>query len=334
MTTASALPASSPFTHAVVALGNALVDIIVQVDDALLTKLGIVKGSMTLVDAARSAEIYTQLGSATEMSGGSAANTVAGIASMGGKAAFMGKVGDDAFGKVFTHDLKGIGVDFYTNPLTGIPTGTCLVLVTPDAQRTMCTHLGAAVEFGPVDVNEDIIKQSRITYLEGYLFDRPEAKAAFYKAAKIARTAGRHVALTLSDSFCVNRHRGEFLDLIRNNVDILIGNQHEIEALYETDNSEEALRLASKECSLVTMTKSAEGALVANKNEIIKVDGLRVASVVDTTGAGDLYAAGFLFGLSRDMPLAQCGTLGCRSAVSVLGHYGPRPQTSLRPLVA
>lgn len=333
----------------VCAIGNALVDVIANADDAFLESHNIAKGAMTLIDAERAAELYDLIGPAVEMSGGSAANTVAGIASLGGTPAYMGKVKADQLGSIFRHDMHAMGVHFATpqtperrktaKPVTnerrkGAPTGRCLILVTPDAQRSMNTYLGAAVEFSAADVQLDVIANSQITYLEGYLFDPPAAQKAFRLAAKTARDAGRRMALTLSDPFCVERHRAAFLDLIKKDTDILFANQNEIMALYETSDFDTAMAAARAHCKIVVGTRSEKGAVIAAGKETFTIPAAPVAKVVDTTGAGDLFAAGFLFGLTHGRDLADCGRLGALCAAEVISHYGPRPQKALKELIA
>ncbi len=313
-------------------IGNAIVDIIARVDDALLVREGLSKGHMRLIDAGEADRIYRLMGPAVETSGGSAANTIAGIASLGGKAAFIGKVADDEFGRIFRHDIRSIGVSFETAPdKGGEPTARCLVLVTPDGQRTMNTFLGVSpmLENGAVD--PQAIRPAAILYLEGYLFDRPQAKRAFYAAADIARAAGRKVALSLSDGFCVDRHRTEFLELIRTRVDILLANSDEITSLYGT-GFEAAAGHAAKDAKLAALTRSEKGSLILAEGEAIEVPAEPVAGVVDTTGAGDLYAAGLLYGIAAGLPLASAGRLGSIAAAEAIGHLGPRPQVSLLAL--
>lgn len=344
-------PASPPPSYDVCAIGNALVDIIAESSDAFLKTHNIAKASMTLADAERCATLYDSIGPAVEVSGGSAANTVAGIASLGGKAAFMGKVKADQLGAIFRHDLHAQGVHFATPPVTeerrqiirdtvpdrrsGAPTGRCIILVTPDAQRSMVTYLGAAVEFSPDDVQDDILRDSRYTYLEGYLFDPPEAKKAFHLAARIVRDAGRSLALTLSDTFCVDRHRAEFMDLIRGKVDLLFANQNELLSLCQTIDLHEAVAQARGfgDDKIIVTTRSEKGAIIVRGQETVEIPAAAVDKVVDTTGAGDLFAAGFLFGLSRGLSLAESGRLGAMAAAEVISHYGPRPQQKLKDML-
>jgi len=316
------------------AVGNAIVDILADCDDSFLQREAIAKGGMTLIDAARADELYGKIGPAVEMSGGSAANTAAGIASFGGQPAFIGKVRDDQLGQIFCHDLTAIGVHFASAALTSGPaTARCIILVTPDAQRSMNTFLGASVELTEADVDPALVQSAAVTYLEGYLFDKPQAKAAFRKAAQLAHDAGRKLALTLSDTFCVERHHQEFLQLVRQEVDILFANEAELKALYQTADFDQALAAARQDCALVAATRSEHGAVIATPDEIIVVPAKPVAKLVDTTGAGDLFAAGFLYGLTHGKTLGESGHLGCAAAAEVISHYGPRPQIKLATLV-
>jgi sugar/nucleoside kinase (ribokinase family) len=289
---------------------------------------------MTLIDAHQAQKIYGAMGPGIECSGGSAANTMAGFASLGGRAAFIGKVHDDQLGRVFRHDMTSIGVAFTTPAMRkGPTTARCLILVTPDAQRTMQTYLGACVELGPEDIEEELIASSSITYLEGYLYDPPRAKEAFQKAATIAHRAGGRVALSLSDSFCVHRHRAEFVELVKSHVDILFANEAEICALYECENFDDALQEARGHCEVAALTRSAKGSVVLAGDEVHVVDAMAVEKVVDTTGAGDLYAAGFLWGLTHGHSLADCGRAGGACAAEIISHIGARPDQPLGPLV-
>lgn len=321
----------SEATHDVLGVGNAIVDIIAQADEAFLDRHGMAKGGMALIDEARAHALYADMGSAIEASGGSAANTIAGVASFGGRAAFIGKVRDDEFGQIFGHDLTSLGVHFTTPPATdGAATARCLVLVTPDAQRTMNTHLGACVDLTPADIDADLVAASAITYLEGYLFDPPAAKDAFRKAATIARGAGRKVALTLSDSFCVHRYKDEFKQLIAEHIDILFANEAEIEALYGSRDIAAAADDLARQVGVAAITRSEKGSLLVSGSERVAVAAAPIEELVDTTGAGDLYAAGVLHGLSRGLSLAECGRLGSLAAAEVIQHYGARP---LQPLL-
>ncbi len=317
----------------VVGIGNAIVDVLVQADDAFLTTHGLAKGTMTLIDAARADALYAAMGPGVEESGGSAGNTMAGIASLGGSGAYIGKVRNDQLGEVFRHDITAIGVRFATTPArSGPPTARSFILVTPDAQRTMNTFLGACVDLGPEDIDHEIIEAAQVTYLEGYLFDPPRAKEAFRKAAQLAHSAGRRVSLSLSDPFCVGRHRAEFRDLVRHHVDILFANEAEICSLYETEDFDEAMRLVRRDCDVAALTRSERGSVVVTSDHAHMIEAARVAQVVDTTGAGDLYASGFLFGLTHGRDLATCGRLGSLCAAEAISHFGARPAQDLAAL--
>ncbi|HEX9701965.1 MAG TPA: adenosine kinase [Rhodospirillales bacterium] len=318
----------------VVGIGNAIVDVLAHAGDDFLAGNGLAKGAMTLIDAAEAKSLYQKIGPAVECSGGSAANTIAALASLGGAGAFVGKVRDDQLGEVFAHDIRALGVHFATPPSPdGPPTATCLILVTPDAQRTMQTFLGACVDLGPDDVDEGVIAAASVTYLEGYLWDPPAAKKAIVKAAKAAHAAGRRVSLSLSDPFCVDRHRAEFLDLIERHVDILFANEHEIMSLYQVDAFDDALQAVRGHCQIAALTRSEKGSVVVAGDEVHVVDAEPVAKVVDTTGAGDAYAAGFLFGVTAGRDLAQSARLGGIAAAEVISHMGARPDRPLRDLV-
>ncbi|MGD9801911.1 MAG: adenosine kinase [Hyphomicrobiaceae bacterium] len=322
-------------TYDVVGIGNAIVDIIGHCNDAFLAEHGAIKGHMRLVDAATVESLYVAMGPAIEISGGSSANTMVGLASFGGKAGFIGKIADDELGQIFGHDIQAANVTFKANPSQGgSSTGRSLILVTPDGERTMNTFLGVAPELGQREIDAELISAAQVIYLEGYLFDRPDAKAAFRQAAKIAKSAGRKVALTLSDSFCVERHRAEFLDLIRSEVDILFANESEITSLYRVASFDDAVRLARADNELAVLTRSAKGSLILQGEKAITVAPELVARVVDTTGAGDLYAAGFLYGFTAGKPLDICGRLGSIAASEVIGHVGARPETPLAKLAA
>jgi sugar/nucleoside kinase (ribokinase family) len=319
----------------VVAIGNAIVDVLARTDDDFLIEHRLTKDAMTLIDAPTAAHLYAAMAPAIECSGGSAANTMAGLASLGGRGAFIGKVAADQLGSVFNHDIRAAGVHFSTPPHKGgPPTARCLVFVTPDGHRTMQTFLGACIELGPDDVNPELIQAARVTYLEGYLWDRPEAKEAFRKAVKIAHAAGRRVSLTLSDPFCVDRHRVEFLQLVENDVDILFANEAEIVSLYQVSSFDDALaRVRQKKNRIAAITRSAKGAVIVGGEQVHAVPAERVAKVVDTTGAGDLFAAGFLFGLTHGHNLASAGRVGVICAAEVISHFGARPEVSLKDLV-
>jgi sugar/nucleoside kinase (ribokinase family) len=322
-------------TYDVIGVGNAIVDVLSPTEDEFLTRHGLDKGMMTLIDTDQAAALYDSMGPGIEVSGGSAANTLAGIASLGGNGAYLGKVRNDTLGGVFSHDIKAIGVDYRTPPATeGATTARCLIFVTPDAQRTMQTYLGISVELGPDDIDEGAIRDSQITYLEGYLFDPPAAKQAFVKAAEIAHTAGRKVALTLSDPFCVDRHRAEFMNLIKGHVDIVFANEEETKSLFEVDDFDAALQQMRGHCDIAALTRSEKGSVIVAGNDVHVVDAAPVDKVVDTTGAGDLFAAGFLFGLTRDKSLTDCGKIGGLAAAEIIGHYGARPEVSLAKLLA
>jgi sugar/nucleoside kinase (ribokinase family) len=322
-------------SYDVVGIGNAIVDIIARCDDAFLAKHDLAKGFMRLVPAEEAGRLYEAMGPAIERSGGSAANTIAGLASFGAKCAFIGRVASDQFGGIFRHDIRTLGVAYTTPPaVDGAPTARCLILVTPDGERTMNTFLGASVDFAPDDIDAAMIEGARFVYLEGYLFDREEAKAAFKEAAQLAREADTKVALTLSDAFCVDRHRADFRALIAEGADIVFANEKEITALYEVNSFAEAADAAMRDCELAVLTRSEQGSIIVSKDETIEVEPMPVAQVVDVTGAGDLYAAGFLFGLSKGAPLETCGRLGSLAAAEVIGHIGARPEVSLHDLAA
>ncbi len=319
--------------HDVVGIGNAIVDIIGRCDDAFLARFGRTKGSMQLVDAAAVLELYDAMGPGIEISGGSVANTMVGVASFGGKAGFIGKTANDQFGEIFRHDIRAAGVTFATPPASGgEPTGRSLILVTPDGQRTMNTALGVSPQLGGGEVDADLIRSARILYLEGYLFDRPEAKAAFRQAADIAAKAGRQVALSLSDPFCVDRHRPEFLELVKKSVDILFANESEIASLYETQSFDQAAAQAQRDTKLAALTRSEKGSVILGDGRSIAIPAAPVAKVVDTTGAGDLYAAGFLFGVATGKDLETAGRLGSLAAAEIISHVGARPEVKLAEL--
>lgn len=315
----------------VAGIGNAIVDVLTQTDDAFLEREGLAKGAMTLVDEAQAATVYDKAGPAMECSGGSAANTIAVMARLGAKCAFMGKVKDDAFGRIFGHDIRSLGVHFDTAAATDGPaTANCLVLVTPDAQRTMLTYLGASIHLKPADVDLDVIKDARVTYLEGYLWDPEDAKQAFRTAAAAARDAGREVALSLSDPFCVDRHRADFLDLIEGHVDILFANEAEILSLYQVDDFDAAVDKVKGHCKIAALTRSEKGSVVVSGDDVTAVAATPVDKVIDTTGAGDAYAAGFLYGYTRDEDLAVCARMGGIAAAEVIAQIGARPETDIK----
>lgn len=318
----------------VVAVGNAIVDVLAHADESFLDSEGLTKGTMSLLDAAHAERLYARMGPAVEVSGGSAGNTVAGIASLGGKTAYIGKVRDDFLGAVFRHDMRGQGVHFDTSPATSGPaTARSMILVTPDGQRTMGTYLGAAVALDPTDIDPELIAAARITYLEGYLFDPPLAQKAFREAAFLAHQAGRKVALSLSDPFCVDRHRAAFRELVVQEVDILFANEAEVSSLYETEDFAAAAAAVKDEVEIAVLTRSDKGSLVLGHGEEYAIRAVPVASVVDTTGAGDLYASGFLYAFARDLPLSLCGRIGGLCAAEVISHLGARPEVALEELV-
>jgi sugar/nucleoside kinase (ribokinase family) len=315
----------------VLGIGNALVDVLSHEDEAFVHAHDLVKGSMTLIEADRARTLYDAMGPGIEVSGGSAANTAAGVASFGGRAGYLGKVFDDQLGLVFAHDMRANGVVFRSSPATdGAPTGRCLIVVTPDAERTMNTYLGASSDFGPEDVDAELVALSRYTFLEGYLFDRPDAKAAYRKASEIAHGAGRKVALTLSDTFCVERHLEEWRELVVDQVDVLFANEAELRTLYGSD-LDAAVEQARAQVELACVTLGPAGSLLVTAEATVEVPAHPV-TVVDTTGAGDLYAAGVLHGLATGLSLAECGRLGSIAASAVIGHTGARPGQSLAQL--
>ena len=319
----------------VVGVGNALVDVISLEQDDFIEQHSLTKGAMTLIDAERAEALYAAMGPGVEMSGGSAANTMAGLASLGGRGGFVGRVRDDQLGTVFAHDIRAVGVEFPGAAATnGQPTGRCLIVVTPDGERTMNTLLGAASELEPDDVDEAFVARGAVTYLEGYLFDREAAGEAFHKAAAAAHAADRLVALTLSDSFCVERFLEPFRTLVSDQIDVLFGNDDELRLLFETDDLEAAMVEAEKHCRIVAITRGAEGAIVSTGGRRVAIAAEPVHRVVDTTGAGDLFAAGFLYGLTRDLDPETCGKLGAIAAAEVISHVGARPETVLAGLAA
>lgn len=316
----------------VLAIGNAIVDVMARTEEDFLAAEGLSKSTMHLIDAARAETLYARIAdTAVERSGGSAGNTAAGVASLGGRAAFIGKVADDALGALYRADMQATGVAFPTAPLRGgAPTARSMILITPDGERTMNTYLGACQELGPADIDEKVVGDAAITYLEGYLWDPPQAKEAFRRAAAVAHAAGRKVSLTLSDAFCVDRYRAEFLELIRSRtVDILLANDSELRSLYTTSDLASAVAAIRKEGALTAVTTGAEGALVVTPEGVETVPATPVETVVDLTGAGDLFASGFLYGVARGMPPAEAARLGTLAASEVIGHIGPRPERLL-----
>jgi len=318
----------------VLGIGNAIFDVLVKTDEGFLAKHGMTKGGMALIDEARAAAIYRDMGPATEMSGGSAANTIVGLASFGARSVYVGKVRDDQIGRLYSHDIRAAGVTFETKPAADGPaTGCSYILVTPDGERTMNTFLGAAQELTPADIDEAQVAAASVIYLEGYLWDPKSAKDAFVKAATIAHGAGRQVALTLSDAFCVDRYRGEFVDLMRGGtVDLVFANEAELHSLYQTSDFDTALTQLRADVKLGVVTRSAKGCVVASKDGIAMVPAFPIREMVDTTGAGDLFAAGFLFGLVRGTSHEVAGRLGALAAAEIIQHIGARPQVSLKEL--
>jgi sugar/nucleoside kinase (ribokinase family) len=317
----------------VVGIGNALVDVLDHKPHDFISTHGLAKGTMTLIDEERAHYLYGAMEPALQMSGGSAANTMVGIASLGGSAAYIGRVRDDDLGKVFAEDLRATGVEF-SMPLVshGPATGRCVIVVTPDAQRTMNTYLGASTDLRPEDVQPELIARAKLVYLEGYLWDRPSAKEAFREAARLAHATGSQVALTLSDPFCVDRHRDSFVELIDGAVDVLFANEEEITSLYQVSTFEQALEQARGRVSIAALTRGAKGSVIVSGDEVFDVEPFRV-EVLDTTGAGDMYAAGFLHGLAQGWDLPECGRLGSAAAARIITQTGARPRTPLAPLI-
>ena len=316
----------------VLTIGNAIVDILARCEDSFLAENAIIKGAMNLIDAERAELLYSKMGPAVEASGGSAGNTAAGIAGFGGKAAYFGKVAEDQLGQIFQHDIRAQGVHYQTRP-EGLhpPTARSMIFVTPDSERSMNTYLGACVELGPEHVEEEVVAEAKVTYFEGYLWDPPRAKDAIREAARIAHANGREVSMTLSDPFCVGRYRAEFLDLMKSGtVDIVFANKQELLSLYETNDFELALGKIALDCKLAAVTLSEEGAVVVRGKERVKIDAYAIDELVDTTGAGDLFASGFLYGYTQDRSLEDCGRLGCLAAAVVIQQLGPRPLVSLK----
>ncbi len=323
--------------YGLVTIGNAIVDILAPCSEQFIAEQvqhGMNRGAMNLINAERAIALYDAMGETTQASGGSAGNTIAAYASFGGVGAYIGKVGNDHLGQVFSHDLKSIGVSYNTAPtISGSHTARSMILITPDGERTMNTFLGACVELSPDDIDEDLIAASAVTYLEGYLFDPPLAMEAFYKAAKIAHNAGRKVSLTLSDSFCVGRHREAFKQLVEGHVDILFANEEEIKSLYQVEHFDDVIPVLKDKCEIVAITRSEKGSVIVRGETITEIKAEPVEKVVDTTGAGDCYAAGFLYGYTEGMSMAQCGQLGSIAAAEVISHIGPRPLVQLSDLI-
>jgi sugar/nucleoside kinase (ribokinase family) len=318
----------------VVGIGNAIVDVLVHADDRFLDDHGLTKGTMALVDEAQAERLYASVGQGLEASGGSAANTLAGIAQLGGRAGFIGRVRDDQLGGIFAHDIRSVGARFDTPAaITGPSTARCLILVTPDAQRTMCTYLGASVGLDPADLDLAMVAEARVLYLEGYLWDSDAAKQAFIAAAEVARAHGGEVALSLSDAFCVERHRDSFLELVDGHVDILFANEMEITSLYKANSFEEAADQVRGRCRIAALTRSELGSVILSGDQCHPVEPFRLGELVDTTGAGDLYAAGFLHAYTQGQSLQACGRLGSLCAGQVVTQLGPRCQVDLQELV-
>jgi len=319
----------------ILGIGNAIVDVISNATDEVILSHGLPKGSMTLIDAERADALYVAIGPSMEISGGGGANTIAGAASFGAEVAFIGKVRDDTLGDTFTSDIRAAGAVFRTPPLSqGPATARCLIMVSPDGQRTMSTYLGAAVELGPEDIDTDLVGRAKVTYLEGYLWDPPRAKEAFRTAMAAAHARDRKVALSLSDTFCVERHREEFRALVENDVDILFANEEEVRELYQVATLDQALAAVRGRCEIVAVTRSEEGSLVSSGGSFHEVPAEPIDTLVDTTGAGDSYAAGFLYGLTHGLDLPTCARLGSIAAAEIISHVGARPQVNLAELAA
>ena len=317
-------------TYDVVGIGNAIVDIIARCDDAFLSKRDLDKGFMRLIDADDAASLYEEMGPATERSGGSVANSIAGLASFGASCGFIGRVAADQFGGIFRHDIRSLGIEYTTEPaVDGQPTARCLILVTPDGERTMNTFLGASVDLTAADIDPHLIGAAKFVSLEGYLFDKDAAKSAFHEAARLAKESGAKVALSLSDPFCVDRHREDFRALVKDGADIVFANEKEITSLYETNTFLEAADAALQDCEMAVLTRSEVGSLIVSSGETTEIPADPVSQVVDATGAGDLYAAGFLYGLARRLPLETCGRLGSLAAAEAISHIGARPEANL-----
>jgi sugar/nucleoside kinase (ribokinase family) len=326
---------TDPKKYDVTAVGNAIVDILSQVNEKVLSDLQLTKGMMTLVDLEESNRLFEAMNTTQQRSGGSAANTIAGIASFGGKCAYIGKVAEDEFGKIFRHDMHALGVAFNTAPSdTDIPTARCLSFITPDADRTMITYLGTSTELAPDDLDASKITSAKVTYLEGYLFDKELAKEAFNAASIMAHTSGGQVALTLSDPFCVNRHREDFKKLVDGHIDILFCNEEELLALYQTTDINQVIAKVADNVSICAITQGAKGATIIFNGEKTIVAAEPVVKIVDTTGAGDLFAAGFLYGYTQGMDAKTCGLLGAQAAAEIISHVGARPEMHLKELLA
>lgn len=323
-----------PDTLHAVTIGNAMVDIIASVDEGFLTEHNLTKASMMLVDDGRSAYLRSKVAANVMSSGGSVANTSHGLASLGGRAGFIGKIADDDLGGVFSNDLHQAGVSFFpASKDHGLPTGRCVIVVTPDGQRTMSTYLGAGAVLCPADINKAAVQSAEWVFLEGYLFDQDDAKEAFRVAAQYAHEAGRKVALTLSDSFCVQRHHADFYALVCDDVDLLFANEHELAVLFGTDDFAASVQVLRDKCPLAVVTRSKKGSVVITADDYIEVPALPVDPIIDATGAGDMYAAGFLYGLTHEKSLEQSAEIGTICAAEVIMHMGPRPQVALASLL-
>ncbi len=319
----------------VLCIGNAICDVFSHVESDFLVQEDLIKGAMRLVDADEAVRLYERMGQTSRISGGSAGNTAVGVASLGGAPAYIGKVAEDELGHAYRHDMRGANVHFETSALSGgAPTARSMILITPDGERTMNTYLGACVELTSADIDPEVVRASAVTYMEGYLWDPQAAKNAFLHAAEIAHAADRQVSLTLSDSFCVDRYRAEFLSLMREGVvDILFANEHELKALYETSDIDSAVLAVREDCPITALTLGSEGAMAITREKTVKVPAQPVDSVVDLTGAGDLFASGFLYGLARGFDLRACADIGCLCAGEVISHVGARPEKTLKHLV-
>jgi sugar/nucleoside kinase (ribokinase family) len=318
----------------VLTIGNAIVDVLAHTEEDFLVREGLVKGAMRLIDGREADRLFSHMGPAQLISGGCAGNTAAGVASFGARAAFIGKVADDELGRFFRHDMRALGIEFPTTPLTdGTATARSMILITPDGERTMNTNLAACQELTPADIDKRTVEAAAITYLEGYLWDPPKAKEAFRRAMRMAHQAGRKVAITLSDSFCVDRFRDEFIELMRTGaLDIVFANRAEVLSLYQTSDFETAVRCLARDIPLAVVTMSEEGSMVISSDKRVRIPAAHVDQIVDLTGAGDLYAAGFLYGLARGFPHGVSGRLGSLAAGEVISHIGARPNISLRQL--
>lgn len=321
----------------VVGVGNAMVDVLARVEDDFLSRMGVQKGIMQLIDAERAVELYGAMGPATEISGGSAANTIAGLAMLGAETAYVGKVRDDQLGAIFAHDIRALGATFETPmapaALEGDETGRCMVLVTPDGERSMNTYLGVSANLGPDDIDEAMMADAEWIYLEGYRFDGPESQEAFRKAIAATKSAGGKVSVTLSDPFCIERHRDLFRAMVRDDIDLLFANEHEIVSLYQTDNLHSALEIAATEVETAAITIGPAGVYILNDGRQLHTPAAPMERM-DATGAGDLFAAGFLFGLTQGRNLMTCGTMGCLAAGEIITHIGARPEQDLKAMFA